>query len=56
MDQIVTVSDLDWTIARLNRLTSSPAVGAITTGTAAVLLDLAEHHASARIAMNVTGA
>jgi len=70
MEQIVTVSDLDWTIARLNRLTSKPATGAITTSTglldrprphsradtAAVLLDLAERPVPARTAVNVTGA
>ena len=70
MEQIVQASDLDWTIARLNRLTSKPATGAITTSTgllarprphtradtAAVLLDLAERPAPARTAVNVTGA
>jgi uncharacterized protein YbjT (DUF2867 family) len=70
MEQIVTASDLDWTIARLNRLTSKPSTGAITTSagllarprphsradTAAVLLDLAERPAPARAAVNVTGA
>jgi uncharacterized protein YbjT (DUF2867 family) len=70
MEQIVTASDLDWTIARLNRLTSKPATGAISTSTglldrsrphsradtAAVLLDLAERPVPARSAVNVTGA
>jgi hypothetical protein len=70
MEQIVTASDLDWAIARLNRLTSKPATGAIATSTrlldgasphtradtAAVLLDLAERPAPARTAVNVTGA
>ncbi len=70
MEQIITASDLDWTIARLNRLTSKPATGAITTSTglldrprphsradtAAVLLDLAERPVPARSAVNVTGA
>jgi uncharacterized protein YbjT (DUF2867 family) len=70
MEQIITASGLDWTIARLNRLTSKPATGAITTSTgllarprphsradtAAVLLDLAERPAPARDAVNITGA
>ena len=70
MEQIVTASDLDWAIARLNRLTSKPATGAITASTglldrarphtradtAAVLLDLAERPAPARTAVNLTGA
>lgn len=70
MEQIVTASDLNWAIARLNRLTSKPATGAIATSTgllararphtradtAAVLLDLAERPAPARTAVNVTGA
>lgn len=69
-EQIVTASDLDWAIARLNRLTSKPGTGAITTSTglldrarphtradtAAVLLDLAERPAPARTAVNLTGA
>jgi hypothetical protein len=69
MEQIVTASGLDWAIARLNRLTSKPATGAITTstallarprphtraGTAAVLLDLAGRPAPARTAVNLTG-
>jgi hypothetical protein len=69
MEQIVTASGLNWAIARLNRLTSKPATGAITTstallarprphtraGTAAVLLDLAGRPAPARTAVNLTG-
>jgi hypothetical protein len=56
MERIVSASELDWIIARLTRLTSKPATGAILTSTdllakarahsrtdaAAVLLDLAE--------------
>ncbi|MGH3299026.1 MAG: NAD(P)-dependent oxidoreductase [Trebonia sp.] len=69
MEQLLTASDLDWTIARLNRLTSKPATGEITTSTqllprprphsradaAAVLLDLAAQPAMARTAVNVSG-
>jgi uncharacterized protein YbjT (DUF2867 family) len=69
MEQIISASSLAWTIARLNRLTSKPATGAITmsTGllprarahtradTAATLLDLAEDPALARTPVNVTG-
>ena len=57
-------------IARLNRLTSKPATGAITTSTslltkprphtradpASILLDLAETTTSARTAINISGA
>ena len=69
MEQIVSTSDLDWTIARLNRLTDKPATGAITTSTgpltkprphtradtAATLLDLTENPTSARTAINISG-
>ncbi|MGP3931581.1 NAD(P)-dependent oxidoreductase [Nonomuraea sp. KM88] len=69
MERIVSAADLDWTIARLNRLVDRPATGAITTGTgllakprphsradtAAMLLDLAEDSQTARSALNVSG-
>lgn len=70
MEQIISTSDLDWTIARLNRLTNKPATGAIATSTslltkprphtradtASILLDLAETTASAQTAINISGA
>lgn len=69
MEQIISASGLAWTIARLNRLTSKPATGAITMSTslllrprahtradtAATLLDLAENSTMARTPVNVTG-
>jgi uncharacterized protein YbjT (DUF2867 family) len=69
MEQIISASNLDWTIARLNRLTGKPATGAITTSTslltrprphtradtAAALLDLAENPTTARAAVNISG-
>lgn len=69
MEQIISVSDVDWTIARLNRLTDKPATGAITNSTAllakprphsradtaATLLDLVEESTTARAAMNISG-
>lgn len=70
MEQIISTSDLDWTIARLNRLTSKPPTGATTTSTsllaeprpltradaASILLDLAENTTPAQTAINVSGA
>jgi hypothetical protein len=69
-DLVISTSDLDWTIARLNRLTSKPATGAITTSTslltkprphtradaASILLNLAETTTSAQTAINISGA
>ncbi|TDD01793.1 hypothetical protein E1292_24960 [Nonomuraea deserti] len=69
MEQIVSACDLDWTVARLNRLVDGPATGAITTSTgllakprphsradtAATLLDLAEESDTARSALNISG-
>lgn len=68
-EQIVCASDLDWTIARLNRLTDKPATGAILTSTsllakprshsradaAALLLDIAADPALAKTALNISG-
>jgi NAD(P)H-binding len=70
MEQIISTSDLDWTIARLNRLTSKPATGAITTSTslltkprphtradaASILLNLVETTTSVQTAINISGA
>lgn len=69
MERAVSDSGLDWTIARLNRLTSNPATGqartssglftrptAITRADAArVLLDITEDQALARTAVNIAG-
>ncbi|TDD06091.1 NAD(P)-dependent oxidoreductase [Nonomuraea diastatica] len=69
MERIVSACDLDWTIARLNRLVDRPATGAITISTgllakprphsradsAATLLDLAEDPETARSALNISG-
>lgn len=69
MERIVSESDLDWIIARLNRLTDKPASGAVRVDTeipargsahsradaAAVMLDLAERAGPARYAVNVSG-
>lgn len=69
MERILTASELDWIIARLNRLTDKPASGAITSSielldrarghsradAAALLLDLAERPGPARFAVNVSG-
>jgi uncharacterized protein YbjT (DUF2867 family) len=69
MERAVSDSGLDWTIARLNRLTSNPAAGqarvspglfarptAITRADAArALLDITEDRALARTAVNVAG-
>jgi putative NADH-flavin reductase len=68
-EQIVSASDLDWTIARLNRLTDKPATGAIVTSpdllvkphsitradTAVALLDMVQDATLARTAINVSG-
>jgi putative NADH-flavin reductase len=69
MERAVSASGLDWTIARLNRLTGNPATGqartspglfagpaAITRADAArVLLDITEDPALARTAVNIAG-
>jgi putative NADH-flavin reductase len=69
MEQVVTASDLEWTITRLNRLTDKPATNEsrLTTDlldrpsaipradAAAVLLDLAENGKYERAAVNVAG-
>ena len=69
MERAVSDSGLDWTIARLNRLTSNPATGqaritpalfakptAITRADAArVLLDITEDQALARTSVNIAG-
>jgi putative NADH-flavin reductase len=69
MEQIVTSSGLDWTIARLNRLTNKPAGGTVHTShgllakpraiaradAAATLLDIAADPTLARTAINVAG-
>jgi NAD(P)H-binding len=69
MEQIVSSSDLEWTIARLNRLTDKPATGAIVTSpdlfakprsmtradTAGALLDMVQDATLARTAINVSG-
>jgi putative NADH-flavin reductase len=69
MERAVSASGLDWTIARLNRLTSKPATGqarispglfarptAITRADAArALLDITEDQALARTAVNIAG-
>jgi hypothetical protein len=70
MEQIVSTSDLDWTIARLNRLTDKPARGAVRTSrdlldnpsaitradVAAALLDIAQDATLAKTAINLAGA
>ena len=69
MEQIVTSSGLDWTIARLNRLTNKPAKGRVYTSrgplarprgitraaAAATLLDIAADPTLARTAINIAG-
>jgi uncharacterized protein YbjT (DUF2867 family) len=69
MEQIVSASDLDWTIVRLNRLTDRPARGALRTSrglfdkpsamtradAAATLLDIVEDGATAKTAINTAG-
>jgi len=69
MERLVAESDLDWTVARLNRLLDRPAQGGVHVTTdlldrprsmtradaAAVLLDLAEADTYARAAVNVRG-
>jgi uncharacterized protein YbjT (DUF2867 family) len=69
MERLVSASDLNWTIARLNRLTDEPATGAVTTSTgllprprphtradtAGLLLDLAENTTLPPAAVNVSG-
>jgi putative NADH-flavin reductase len=68
-EQIVSASDLDWTIVRLNRLTDGLATGKIHTSrellaaprshtradAATLLLDIVEDPALARTAINVSG-
>jgi putative NADH-flavin reductase len=70
MERIVSASDLDWTIARLNRLLDKPARGRARISTtlldkpaaitradaAATLLDLAESDRYAKSAVNLSGA
>jgi putative NADH-flavin reductase len=70
MERIVSTSDLEWTIARLNRLTDKPGRGRVEMSTglldkasavtradaATVVLDLVADHAYARAAVNVSGA
>ena len=69
MEQVVSSTDLDWTIVRLNRLLDKPARGtahvsrdllakpsSITRAdAAAILLDAVEDHALAKAAVNVSG-
>ena len=69
MERIVSASDLDWTIARLNRLIDRPARGSVRVSAdlldrpsavtradaAATLLDLVADDAYARTAVNVAG-
>lgn len=69
MEQLVSASDLTWTIARLNRLTNQPARGAVRitpqlfdkpsaltrADAARTLLNLAENGAHALTAVNVAG-
>lgn len=70
MERLVSGTDLDWTIARLNRLTNHPARGAVRitpelfdkpsaltrSDAAATLVNLAEDSAHTRTAVNVAGA
>lgn len=70
MEQLVSTSNLDWTIARLNRLTDKPARGAVRTSrdlldkpssitradAAATLLDIAQDATLAKTAINLAGA
>jgi putative NADH-flavin reductase len=70
MEQLVSTSDLDWTIARLNRLTDKPARGAVRTSldlldkpssitradAAATLLDITKDATLAKTAINLAGA
>lgn len=69
MERTITDSDLDWTIARLNRLTDAPAKGGTRisrdlftkptalarAGAAAALLDLAESATHLAAAVNIAG-
>jgi putative NADH-flavin reductase len=69
MEEIVTASNLDWTILRLNRLTNKPATGDVRISrdlldrptsltradAAATLLDAVEDASLARSAVNVAG-
>jgi putative NADH-flavin reductase len=69
MERIIRGSDLDWTIARLNRLTNKPATGAVHTSrgllakpsaitradAAALLLDVVADSSLARTAINASG-
>jgi putative NADH-flavin reductase len=69
MEQVITTSDLDWTIVRLNRLTDRPAQGGIRTSrdtlehpspmtradTAALLLDLIVDGTAINAAINACG-
>jgi uncharacterized protein YbjT (DUF2867 family) len=69
MEQLVSTSGLDWTIVRLNRLTSRPATGTVHTSrgllespraiaradAAATLLDIVDDPSLARTAINVAG-
>ncbi|NRQ32201.1 SDR family oxidoreductase [Nonomuraea sp. NN258] len=70
MEALVRATDLDWTIARLNRLTDKPPTGRVTCSgdlldsprpmsradSAAALLDLAESRERGRTAVNLCGA
>jgi uncharacterized protein YbjT (DUF2867 family) len=69
MEGIVSATDLDWTVVRLNRLNDGPAIGSLTTSpgllaaprshtradAAALLLDLAESSRHTGTALNVSG-
>ena len=69
LEQVVSSSDLDWTIVRLNRLNDGPATGRLRTSrvllatprahtradAATTLLDIVEDSASVRTAINVSG-
>jgi len=69
MVRIVSTSELDWTIVRLNRLTNNPATGKVHTSrgllakprgiaradAATTLLDIVEDHSLAGSAINVAG-
>jgi nucleoside-diphosphate-sugar epimerase len=69
MERIVSTSNLDWTIARFNRLTDKPPQGAVhisrglldrpsghtRADAAAALIDLAEDGSFARTAVNIAG-
>jgi putative NADH-flavin reductase len=69
MEQIVSATDLDWTIVRLNRLTNQPAQGGVRTSrgffdkasgmtradAAAALLDIIEDGTTVKTAINTAG-